>query len=159
MGKVSLDAKDLPVELGKDQVINEKAKIGDNEYEITCVSVGNPHCVVFDDYIGRLDLKKVGPVFEHAPIFPDRVNTEFVRFVNKRTLKVRVWERGIGETMACGTGACASVVAAVLKGYCKQDRDIRVKLKGGDLIVNYATDGTVYLTGNADLIYEGRLSY
>ncbi len=159
MGKVSLDAKDLPVELGKDQVINEKAKIGNEEYEITCVSVGNPHCVVFDDYIGRLDLKKIGPVFEHAPIFPDRVNTEFVRFVNKRTLKVRVWERGIGETMACGTGACASVVAAVLKGYCKQDRDIRVKLKGGDLIVNYAADGTVYLTGNADLIYEGKLSY
>ena len=159
MGKVNLDAKSLPVELGKEQVIGEKTKIGDDEYEITCVSVGNPHCVVFDDFIDRLDLKKIGPVFEHAPIFPDRVNTEFVRYVNKRTLKVRVWERGIGETMACGTGACAAVVAAVLKGHCKQDRDICVKLKGGDLIVNYSADGTVYLTGNADLIFEGHLSY
>jgi len=158
MGKAELDPEKIPVKLNGEAVINRPVQIGGKEYNITCVSVGNPHCVVFCDRVDAVDIEKVGPLFENNSLFPERVNTEFVRVVNKSTLKMRVWERGNGETFACGTGACAAVVAAVENGFCKKGEDITVKLKGGDLIVNY-TDETITLTGNADLICEGSIVY
>ncbi|MBQ7623650.1 MAG: diaminopimelate epimerase, partial [Clostridia bacterium] len=158
MGKAELEAKKIPVDLPRDTVINEPVTVDGKKYEITCVSVGNPHCVVFCDGIDALDLETVGPKFEYSPLFPERVNTEFVRVINETTLRMRVWERGNGETLACGTGACAAVVAAVLSGFCKKGKDITVKLKGGDLTVNY-TDERITLGGNAVLVYEGVFEY
>ena len=158
MGKAELDPKKIPVMLEGESVIDREADIEGKTYRITCVSVGNPHCVVFCDRVDAVVLPKVGPQFEKNPLFPERINTEFVRVVNKSALKMRVWERGNGETFACGTGACAAVVAAVENGYCKKNEDITVKLKGGDLIVNYS-DEAVTLTGNADFICEGRTVY
>lgn len=158
MGKAELLPKKIPVLLDGDAVIDRVVTIGNEKYCITCVSVGNPHCVVFCDQVDRVDIATVGPQFENNLLFPERINTEFVRVVNKSTLKMRVWERGNGETFACGTGACAAVVAAVENGYCKKGEDITVKLKGGDLIVNY-TDEAITLTGNADLICEGSIVY
>ncbi len=124
------------------------------EYRITCASIGNPHCVVFCEDIDSLNLEKIGPDFENAEYFPERVNTEFVRVVNENTLRMRVFERGNGEPWACGTGACTAVVAATEKGLFKKGMDITAKLIGGDLTVNY-TDERVTLTGDAVLVYEG----
>ena len=122
----------------------------------TFVSMGNPHAVVFTDLVDVLDIEKVGPKFEYDPLFPERVNTEFVKIIDDHTIKMRVWERGSGETMACGTGACAAAVAAVLNGYCPKNEDIRVILKGGDLVIRY-TDSTVFMTGNCAKVFEGRM--
>ena len=158
MGKAELAPAKIPVTLNGDRVIDRAVPIADGTYRINCVSMGNPHCVVFCDKVADIRLDRVGPLFENDPLFPERVNTEFVRVVNEHELKMRVWERGNGETMACGTGACAAVVAAVENGYCKKDTDITVKLAGGDLIVRYEND-EVFLTGNARLIYEGEVEY
>ena len=122
------------------------------------MSVGNPHCGVFCDRVDGVDIEAEGPEFEFAPIFPQRVNTEFIRVVNKNMIKMRVWERGNGETLACGTGACAAVVAAVENGLCRKGEDITVKLRGGDLTVNYEDDGIV-LTGDTSLVFEGVVYY
>lgn len=156
MGKAILDPKQIPVALDGDKVVNKTVKIGEKEYDITCVSMGNPHCVVFMDDIDNLEIEKIGPVFELDPIFPERVNTEFVTVLDDNTIKMRVWERGSGETWACGTGACAVAVAACENGFCKKGEDIKIKLKGGDLIINY-TDETVYMTGNAEKVFEGEV--
>jgi diaminopimelate epimerase len=120
--------------------------------------MGNPHCVVFYDAIDSLNLKDLGPKFENAPMFPDRANTEFVRVVGRNTLRLRVWERGTGETLACGTGACAAVAAAVVNGYCDSGVDIKVILPGGNLIVNY-TPQRITLTGSTTMVFEGRFEY
>ena len=120
------------------------------------VSMGNPHCVVFMDDIDNLDIEKVGPEFEFDKLFPERVNTEFVTVLDEHTIKMRVWERGSGETWACGTGACAVAVAACENGFCKKGEDIKIKLIGGDLIINY-TDETVYMTGNAEKVFDGEV--
>ncbi|MEE1261943.1 carbamoyl-phosphate synthase large subunit, partial [Ruminococcus sp.] len=157
MGKAILDPKQIPVDLSGDKVVDRRVTIGMQDYRITCVSMGNPHCVVFvDSDIDNINLEEIGPLFENDPIFPERVNTEFVTVLNDRTIKMRVWERGSGETWACGTGACAVAVAACENGYCKKGDDIKIKLKGGDLIINY-TDETVYMTGNAEKVYEGEV--
>ena len=158
MGKAELNAAKIPVLIDSEKAINYPAQIGSKQYNITCCAVGNPHCVVFVDNVDRIDIESVGPQFETAPIFPERVNTEFVRVVNSKTLKMRVWERGNGETQACGTGACAAVIAAVENGYCNKDEDITVKVKGGDLIVNYSDTG-VTLTGDCNLVYKGEIEY
>ena len=158
MGKASFAAKGLPTTLNADKLINYPTEIGSNTYKITCVNVGNPHCVVFCDSIESINIETIGPKFENAPIFPERINTEFVRFVNKNTLKMRVWERGNGETSACGTGACAAVAAACETGKCNKGEDITVKVKGGDLIVNY-TDERIILTGDAVLVFNGVTEY
>ncbi|MBR5109673.1 MAG: diaminopimelate epimerase, partial [Clostridia bacterium] len=139
---------------GTDEVVNQAVEIGGKTYTVTCVSVGNPHCVVFCDAIDGIDLSAVGPQFEYAPIFPERVNTEFARVINRNTLRLRVWERGNGETLACGTGACAVAAAAVRNGYCEPGRDIIVKLPGGDLTVNCTPD-RITLTGEAVHVFEG----
>jgi carbamoyl-phosphate synthase large subunit len=135
-------------------VINKPLEILGNTYNITTVSMGNPHCVVFLDDVGNMDIEKIGVEFENNKIFPQRVNTEFVKVINKTTIKMRVWERGSGETLACGTGACAAAVAAVLNGHCNKNEEITVKLLGGELKINY-TDDTVYMTGNAEKSFEG----
>lgn len=158
IGKADLTAASVPVITDKDKLINSPITVAGNEYNVTCVSVGNPHCVVFCDSVDAVDLATVGPQFENAPIFPERVNTEFVRVVNPTMLKIRVWERGSGETLACGTGACAAVVAAVENGYCKKGEDITVKVRGGDLTVNYGENGII-LTGDTKLVYEGSIYY
>ncbi len=158
MGKAVLDAKSLPSTIDCDKIIDYPVEIGSNAYNITCVSVGNPHCVVFCDRVDGVDIKKTGPLFENAPIFPERINTEFIRVVNKNMIKMRVWERGNGETLACGTGACAAVVAAVENGFCNKNEDITVKLRGGDLTVNYSDEG-ITLTGDTTLVFEGKILY
>ena len=139
-------------------IINRPVEIAGGTYNITCASVGNPHCVVFCEDPSVLDLETLGPQFEHAKYFPDRINTEFVRIVNENTLRMRVYERGNGETVACGTGACAAVIAATENGFVEKGKDITVKLIGGDLVVNY-TDHEVILTGDAVLVYEGVVEY
>ena len=158
MGKAELTPKNIPVSLDGDRIIDRKIKIADGKYHINCVSVGNPHCIVFVDNVDKVDIAKIGPQFENADIFPERINTEFVRVVNASTIKMRVWERGNGETMACGTGACAAVVAAVENGFCKKGEDITVKVRGGDLVVNYSDEG-ITLTGDANLVYKGEIEY
>ena len=156
IGKANLNARDLPCTLPVERAVNYPAEIGGQTYNITCVGVGTPHCVVFTDKVDTLDLKTLGPQFENAEIFPQRVNTEFVRVVNPTTLRMRCFERGSGETMACGTGACAAVVAAVENGLCAKNVDVNVHVKGGILTVNYSDEG-VTLHGNAELVYEGTL--
>ena len=158
IGKAELKPERIPVLMSGENVINRPYTVLDKEYNITCVSTGNPHCVVFVDNVDKIDIETVGRAFENAEIFPERVNTEFVRVVNSNTIKMRVWERGNGETLACGTGAAAAVVAAVENGYCKKGENITVKLRGGDLIVNY-TDEKVTLTGNTNLVYKGEIEY
>lgn len=158
MGKAQLKPNHIPVLAQGDKIISYLATIGDTEYKINCCAVGNPHCVVFVDNVDRVKLEEVGPQFENAAIFPERINTEFVRVVNPTTLKMRVWERGNGETQACGTGACAAVICAVENGYCNKGENITVKVKGGDLIVNY-TDEKVTLTGDCSLVYKGEIEY
>ncbi len=154
MGRASVLVKDIPTTIKEEKVVNYPLNVGGKTYKVTLVSTGNPHCVVFTDYVDGVDVKGIGPMFENAPEFPERINTEFVRVVNSNTLKMRVYERGNGETYGCGTGACAAVVAAVENGYCKKGEDVTVKLKGGDLVVKY-TDEKLILTGNAELVYQG----
>ena len=158
MGYATLDTTALHLNLPEKEIVGYPVTIGEKEYAITCVDMGNPHCVVFCPRVDGVDVEHVGPQFEHAPYFPDRVNTEFIRVVNKNTIKMRVWERGSGETLACGSGACAAVVAAVAGGHCSKGSDVTVKVRGGDLMVNY-TDDKVTLTGDAKLVYMGQAEY
>ena len=158
MGKAALKASEIPAVFDGEALVDAPVTIGGQEYRVTCVNVGNPHCVVFCDKIDALDLEHIGPQFEHAPLFPERVNTEFVRVVNRHTLRMRVWERGSGETLACGTGACAAVVVACENGLCDKGSDVKVSLLGGELTVNY-TDERVLLTGGAAVVYEGSFRY
>ena len=158
MGRASFDVKALPAAVTAARMIHYPMTVGGAEYRVTCVSVGNPHCVVFTDSIDALPLERIGPRFERAELFPERINTEFVRVVNRTTLRMRVWERGSGETLACGTGACAAVAAAVENGLCDAGADVTVKLRGGDLTVNY-TKERILLTGSAVMVYEGVFAY
>lgn len=156
MGAPILQAELIPVIFGKEKVINETITISDHSYEMTCVSMGNPHAVVFVDEVKTIDIKKIGPLFEYHEYFPDRVNTEFIQVIDENTINMRVWERGSGETLACGTGACASVVACVLNGKTKET--VTVHLLGGDLKIRYdQINDTVYMTGPATKVYEGEL--
>ena len=154
MGKVGLKPSDIPAAFEGENIVNREVKIGGKPYRITCVSVGNPHAVAFVPRVDAVDIPRVGPLFENSPLFPERINAEFVRVVNETTLKMRVWERGNGETLACGTGACAAAVAAVLNGLCRENAVITVKQPGGDLLVRYA-EGNVWLTGSAELAFTG----
>ena len=158
MGAPDFAASAVPVTLDMPRVVNSPIEIGGTEYRVTCLSMGNPHCVVFTDNVDKVDLGRIGPLFENSPLFPHRTNTEFVRVVNPAMLKLRVFERGNGETSACGTGCCAAVCAAVENGCCEKNTDIPVKTRGGDLIVRYSDDG-VTLTGDAVLVYRGELEY
>ena len=154
MGRAELRPEKIPVLLPGEKIVSRPVQIDEKTYNITCVSMGNPHCVLFCDYPDLMEIGKIGPAIETAPIFPDRVNVEFVQVLDGHTLKMRVWERGSGETLACGTGACAAVVAATENGFCKKGEDITVRLRGGDLLVRY-TDETVWMTGDAKKNFEG----
>ena len=156
LGAPDLRAASLPCTLDTERAIRYPVRIGGDLYHINCVSLGNPHCVIFTDRVDSLNLDVLGPQFENAGIFPERVNTEFVRAVNPTTLRMRCFERGSGETMACGTGACAAVVAAVENGLCAKDTDINVQVLGGTLLVRYS-DAGVTLHGSAELVFEGEL--
>lgn len=157
MGKAIIKPRLIPIDADGDNFILQPLKVLDTEYKVTGVSMGNPHAVVFLDDVDSLDLEKIGPEFENHPIFPDRVNTEFIKIIDENTIQMRVWERGSGETWACGTGASASVVAGVLCGYLKKDTEYTVKLRGGDLKITYKSDGTVIKKGPAEFICDGEL--
>ena len=154
MGTVELKPNFIPVNLSGETVIARSVSIGGAEYEISCVSIGNPHAVIFCDSVDHIDLQEIGPLFENDVLFPDRVNVEFVEILGRNHLKMRVWERGSGETLACGTGACAAVVAAVLNGHCDKGCGIKVQLLGGELVVEYS-DEAVFMTGECKKVYDG----
>lgn len=154
MGRAEFSPSLIPMLLKEEQVVNHPLEVGGETYQITCVSMGNPHCVVFVDDPQKFPIEAVGPLFEHHTAFPDGVNTEFVRVDDEGTLTMRVWERGSGETLACGTGACACVAAAVANGYCQAGQEITVHLRGGDLLI-MVTNETVFMTGSAEFVFSG----
>lgn len=154
MGAPELTPEKIPVKLGKEKCVDEPIMVQGKEYRITGVSMGNPHAVVFVDDTAALPLELIGPGFEHHEVFPERVNTEFIQVLSPEEINMRVWERGSGETFACGTGTCASVVAGVLNG--KTKNEVLVHLLGGDLRILYDTEeNTVWMTGPATVVYDG----
>ncbi|MDF2865624.1 MAG: diaminopimelate epimerase [Clostridia bacterium] len=157
MGKPIFDPKLIPAISTKDIILKEKILIDKTIYYITCVSMGNPHCVVFVDDLETLDMNKIGPLFENNIRFPNRINTEFVKIISNNEISMRVWERGSGETLSCGTGACAAVVACILNNFTNYDTDIVVHLIGGMFTVNYKKDSTVTLKGPTNFVFEGKI--
>lgn len=156
MGEPILKASEIPICSENDQVLNEAIEVDGTIYHMTGVSMGNPHAVVFLEDVENLDIEKLGPSFENHPRFPDRVNTEFIQVLDPNTLKMRVWERGSGETLACGTGACASAVASALNGF--SGNEVTVKLLGGDLKIRWDRESNqVYMTGSAAVVFDGEI--
>ena len=156
MDKPSFKPSSIPMILEKERIINEPITIENNKYNITCVSMGNPHCVIFADEVYSLNIRDIGSQLSNHTMFPEGINVEFVSVSDAENLIMRVWERGSGETLACGSGSCASVVAAVENGFCKRGSDVTVHLRGGKLKVNYSEDG-VFLIGNAVKVFEGEV--
>ncbi|MCM1546046.1 MAG: diaminopimelate epimerase [Clostridiales bacterium] len=156
MGAAVLEAENIPSALTGERVVGYPLTVDGKEYKVTLVSMGNPHCVTFVDDPYKLDLEKVGVLFENNSLFPERINTEFVRVNGRNELSMRVWERGSGETWACGTGACAVAVASVLNGFADKNTPITVHLRGGDLTITY-TDETVFMEGGATLAFTGEV--
>jgi diaminopimelate epimerase len=153
MGVPRLRRQDIPM-LGEGaRVLAEKLAAGDREFEVTCVSMGNPHCVIYIDDVGNFPVTHYGPLLEHHEQFPQRTNVEWVEWLNHREIRQRTWERGSGETLACGTGACAATVASILNG--KTERAVTVHLRGGDLEIEWAADNHVYMTGAAVEVFRG----
>ena len=157
MGKAVLKPADIPMNVSGDTFINKPITVDGKEVFITAVSMGNPHAVTYVDDVDSLELEKIGPSFENHPLFPERVNTEFIKILDESTMQMRVWERGSGETWACGTGACAATAASVLNGYFPHDKEITVKLRGGDLFITYQSDGTVLMRGPAETVFTGEI--
>ena len=158
MGSPVLEPALIPVSFDGEQMVNEAIEVGGSTWHVTAISMGNPHCVTYVDDVDSMDLEKIGPKFENHPMFPERVNTEFVRRIDDSTVQMRVWERGSGETWACGTGACAVAVASILNGVVSSD-SVTVKLRGGDLLIEWnRAENTVYMTGPATFVYEGELN-
>lgn len=156
MGHPILTAKEIPVVAESEQVIDAPIEVGGISYHMTCVSMGNPHAVVFVPDTERLPLHEIGPLFEYHKAFPDRVNTEFVQILDRKNVNMRVWERGSGETLACGTGTCATVVACVLNDLT--ENEITVHLRGGDIIVSYDRNtDVVTMTGPATVVFDGEI--
>ena len=155
MGRAILKPEEIPVAAKGDTFVSKPIVVDGREYLATCVSMGNPHCVIFMSGIDELDLEKIGPKFENHELFPNRINTEFVEVLNEHTIKMRVWERGSGETISCGTGTCASTVAAVLNGHCKQGEEIEIQIRGGKLYDTYLENGEVLMKGPATTVFEG----
>ena len=157
MGTPILKAVDIPVRSEKEQVIDEPVMVDGKEWKITCVSMGNPHAITYIDDVKNLEIEKIGPKFENHEIFSDRVNTEFVHVIDRNTVEMRVWERGSGETLACGTGACAVAVSSILNGLTEEE--VTVKLLGGDLKIFWdRTENKVYMTGSATTVFDGEIS-
>ena len=154
MGQPELEAAKIPMIYKKEKVISQPLGVNDDVYEVTAVSMGNPHAVVYMDEIEKLEIEKIGPYFEKHPAFAEGVNTEFVHVIDENTVEMRVWERGSGETLACGTGACAVAVACVLNGYTNDE--VTVKLLGGDLKIFWdRKENLVYMTGPATVVFDG----
>ncbi|MEA4894015.1 MAG: diaminopimelate epimerase [Oscillospiraceae bacterium] len=156
MGSPELRPQYIPISEHGKNFINRSVIVGSDEYFVTALSVGNPHAVVFVEDTDLLDLKTLGPKFENHPLFPERVNTEFVEIIDKNTVKMRVWERGSGETLACGTGATASAVAAMLNGHT--ENSVTVRLLGGELLIEWDREkNRIYMTGPAVTVFDGEL--
>ncbi len=156
MGSPILEASKIPVIAGKSPVVKETIKVCGKAYEMTCVSMGNPHAVIFINDVKNLDIQSIGPFFENHSAFPRRVNTEFVEILDRQNVNMRVWERGAGETWACGTGACATAVACILNGLTEEE--INVHLLGGDLKIKWdRKENLVYMTGPATTVFDGEL--
>lgn len=158
MGAPILEAEKVPVVSEKKQVIDEPVRVGEEEYRMTCVSMGNPHAIIYLDDVEHLEIEKIGPQFENHPAFPDRVNTEFVKILDQNTVQMRVWERGSGETLACGTGACAVAVATILNGLTEENQ-VTVHLLGGTLQITWdREENCVYMTGPATTVFDGEIT-
>ena len=158
MGSPILQATQIPVVADTEQVIDAPIQVDGQEYHYTAVSMGNPHAIVYVEDTDSLDLAKIGPSFENHVNFPDRINTEFVQVLDEHTVKMRVWERGSGETLACGTGACAVAVASILNGHASPDTPVTVKLLGGDLQIFWnRSENLVYMTGPAVTVFDGQI--
>lgn len=157
MGEAILKPSLIPVNDDGEDFIARDVEVNGQMYKMTCVSMGNPHAVIFTTGIDELDLDKIGPYFENHPLFPERVNTEFIEVIDDHTLKMRVYERGSGETLSCGTGTCATVVAAVLNGYCKKNEEITVQIRGGELKNTYLDDGSVIMRGTGTFVFDGEI--
>ena len=156
MGAPIIKPELIPVRFDGESMINQPLVVSGKEYKVTCISMGNPHCVTLVDDTKSLDLEHIGPDFEHHEAFPDRVNTEFVQIIDRNTVNMRVWERGSGETWACGTGACACVMACILNGYT--DDKVLVHLVGGDLLIEYDRENnTIFMTGPAVTVCYGEI--
>lgn len=158
MGAPVLESQIIPVVSENDRVINEEIIVDGEEYSMTCISMGNPHAVIFiDKEVQGFDLEKIGPLFESNERFPNRINAEFAKIIDRKTIDMRVWERGSGETLACGTGACATAVAAILNGFC--DNDVTVRLTGGELKISWSgkEDDSVMMTGPATTVFCGEI--
>lgn len=157
MGEPILEPRSIPVDADGESFINRKGVVDGVEWSITAVSMGNPHAIVYVEDTDSLDLPRLGPGFEHHPLFPERVNTEFIQVVSDTHLKMRVWERGAGETLACGTGACASLVASVLNGKCQ--RKATLELLGGNLEIQWDEETNhVFMTGPATFVFDGEIN-
>lgn len=157
MGEPGLLRSEIPMKgTANERVVAEPLKVAGKKYDITCVSMGNPHCITFVTGLDEYPVDKLGPQFENHLSFPRRTNVEFVEVVNNQEIKMRVWERGAGETLACGTGACASAVAAMLNE--KTSRKVTVHLRGGDLQVEWLGDNKVFMTGPAEEVFEGKIN-
>ena len=157
MGSPILEASKIPVVSDQSQAVNQPIKVNGHTYYFTGVSMGNPHAVVYLDDVDNLDIEKIGPAFEKHPVFPDRVNTEFVKVIDRKTLKMRVWERGSGETLACGTGACAVAVSSILNNLTGEE--VTVELLGGDLKIHWdRLENLVYMTGPATTVFDGEIT-
>ena len=158
MGSPVLTASQIPVVSSTEEMINAPLKVNGETYYITAVSMGNPHAIVYMTDVDHLDIGEIGPYFENHMAFPDRVNTEFVEVLDDHTLKMRVWERGSGETLACGTGACAVAVASILNGHVDGEKPVTVKLLGGDLEIFWdRQENLVYMTGPATTVFDGEI--
>ena len=156
MGAYSTRAADLPaVNMGADPLVDKPLTVEGKNWQVTCISVGNPHCVTVVPDVDSLKLEEIGPAFEHHPNFPERINTEFVQVVDAAHLKMRVWERGSGETWACGTGTCATVAALTELGICRPGEDVQVQLRGGVLTIRVLPGGQLLMTGAAETVCEG----
>ncbi len=157
MGAPILASKEVPVVSENEQVVDEEIEVAGEVYRMTCVSMGNPHAIVFMDDVKNLEIEKIGPFFENHKRFPERTNTEFVKIIDRNTVEMRVWERGTGETLACGTGCCAIVVACCLNGLT--DSKVTVKVLGGELLCEWDREANlVYMTGPAVSVFEGEIS-
>ncbi|WP_373216100.1 diaminopimelate epimerase [Ruminococcus sp. 5_1_39BFAA] len=158
MGSPMLTASQIPVVAETEEVLDAPIEVNGTTYHFTAVSMGNPHAIVYMDDVDSLEIEKIGPAFESHVCFPDRVNTEFVKVIDRHTLQMRVWERGSGETLACGTGACAVAVASILNGHVDGDTPVTVKLLGGDLEIFWdRNDNLVYMTGPATTVFDGEI--
>ena len=156
MGSPVLEPSNIPVKAAGDRVIDEPISVDGREYRMTCVSMGNPHAVIFGKDVAKLELERIGPLFEKHERFPNRVNTEFVEILDRNTVFMRVWERGAGETLACGTGCCAAVTACVLNDLT--DPSVTVKLLGGELFIEWDRESNlIYMTGPATTVFEGTI--